>query len=66
MENGDIFIYLYIYIARCQVVVKLYRDIHFGYSPRYRSGEDWTDIDIKFNCGNHHKVTRALYRRPEM
>ena len=24
---------IYIYIARCQVVVKFYRDLYFGYSP---------------------------------
>ena len=30
----------YIYIARCQVVVKLYRDLYFGYSPQYRSCRD--------------------------
>ena len=29
-ENG---ICIYIYIARCQVVVKFYRDLYFGYSP---------------------------------
>ena len=27
----------YIHIARCQVVVKFYRDLYFGYSPQYRS-----------------------------
>ena len=30
MENA---IRIYIYIARCQVVVKFYRDLYFGYSP---------------------------------
>ena len=33
-------IHIYIYIARCQVVVKFYRDLYFGYSPPYRSCGD--------------------------
>ena len=36
----------YIYIARCQVVVKFYRDLYFGYSPRCHSCGHWTDIDF--------------------
>ena len=32
--------YINIYIARCQVVVKFYRDLYFGYSPPYRSCGD--------------------------
>ena len=39
MENA-IRIYIYIYIAHCQVVVKFYRDLYFGYSPTYRSCGD--------------------------
>ena len=38
--------YVYIYIARCQVVVKFYRDLYFGYSPPHRSCGDQTDIDF--------------------
>ena len=37
MKNA---IRIYIYIARCQVVVKFYRDLYFGYSPPYRSCGD--------------------------
>ena len=29
-----------VYIARCQVVVKFYRDLYFGYSPQYHSCGD--------------------------
>ena len=37
MENA---IRIYIHIARCQVVVKFYRDLYFGYGPPYRSCGD--------------------------
>ena len=46
MEIGDI----YIYIARCQVVVKFNRDLYFLYRPSNvpasRTSGDWTDIDF--------------------
>ena len=42
--------YIYIYIARCQVVVKFYRDLYFcnrpANVPRSQASGDWTHIDF--------------------
>ena len=38
--RADAVVYIYIFIARCQVVVKFYRDLYFGCSLPYRSCGD--------------------------
>ena len=42
---------MHINIARCQVIVKFYRDLYFGYRPANVPAScvsgDWTDIDFK-------------------
>ena len=53
-----IYTYIYIHIARCQVVVKFYRDLYFLYRPAHVPGShargNWTDIDFKILLWKHN------------